>query len=158
MNDPKDPGPRYASPPCMAGEVTPDYFDTRAGKALIHQSGQANGIGNKAMALKHAASGERVDLHPLGSRVSTEKTIAIVRTKSFEAVRLIVLSGTEIPSHKVTGQIMFHCIEGHVQLGLADRTIDLLPGHWVYLDHEEHHALRGIQDSSLLMTILFDGG
>ncbi len=109
------------------------------------------------MALKHAASGERVDLRPFGSLLSTEKTSAIVRTPNFEAIRLVLLAGTEIPSHKVAGQIMFQCIEGHVELRITGSTIELLSGHWVYLEHDELHSLLGVQDSSLLMTILFDG-
>jgi hypothetical protein len=64
------------------------------------------------MALKHAEPGEIVDLCPLGDRLTTAKTNAIVRTSSFEAVRLVVPVGTEISSHKVPGKIMLLCIEG----------------------------------------------
>lgn len=109
------------------------------------------------MALKHASSGETVSLRPLGPLLSEGKTSAIVRTRSFEAVHLIVHAGAEIPSHKVTGQIMFQCIEGRVQLGLENRTIELSAGHWVYLDEGEPHSVKGIEDSGLLMTILFEG-
>lgn len=58
------------------------------------------------MTLEHAASGEIVDLRPLGPRLAAAKTRAIVRTPGFEAVvRLVVPAGTERPSHKVPGQI-----------------------------------------------------
>lgn len=107
------------------------------------------------MALKHAAPGEVVDLRPLGPRVSAARTHAIVRTSSFEAVRLVVPAGVEIPSHRVPGRITLQCIEGYAQLGLSDETIDLRAGDWVYLDGNELHSVKGIEDASLLLTILF---
>lgn len=107
------------------------------------------------MALKHAAAGEAVDLRPLGAHLSAAKTHAIVRTSSFEAVRLVVPAGVEIPSHRVPGRITLQCIEGHAQLGLSDATIDLRAGDWVYLDGDESHSVRGMEDASLLLTILF---
>jgi len=108
------------------------------------------------MALKHAAPGEVVDLRPLGPHLSAARTHAIVRTSSFEAVRLVVHAGVEIPSHRVPGQITLQCIEGHAQLGLSSGTIDLRAGDWAYLDGNAPHSMTGIEDASLLLTILFD--
>jgi quercetin dioxygenase-like cupin family protein len=110
------------------------------------------------MALKHADPGEVVDLRPLGDRLDAAKTSALVRTGSFEAVRLVLPAGTEIPSHKVAQQITLHCLEGHVQLGLSAGPVDLRAGDWLYLEGGEPHSLKGIEDASLLLTILFDGG
>lgn len=107
------------------------------------------------MALKHAAPGEVVDLRPLGPRLSAARTHAIVRTSSFEAVRLVVSAGVEIPTHQVPGRITLQCIEGHAQLGLSDETIDLRAGDWIHLDGDEPHSVKGIEDASLLLTILF---
>jgi quercetin dioxygenase-like cupin family protein len=110
------------------------------------------------MALKHADPGEVVDLRPLGDRFATARTSAIVRTGSFETVRLVVPAGTEVPPHKVGGEITLHCIEGHARLGLESGTVDLRAGDWVFLEGGEPHSLKGIEDTSLLLTILFDGG
>ena len=109
------------------------------------------------MALKHAEPGEVVELRPLGDRLAAAKTTAIVRTASFEAMRLVVPAGTEIPSHQVAGPITVHCIEGHAQLGLQTGAIDLRAGDWAYLEGGEPHSVKGIEDASLLLTILFDG-
>lgn len=108
------------------------------------------------MALKHAAPGEVVDLRPLGSRLAATRTHAVVRTSSFEAVRLVVPTGVEIPSHKVPGRITLQCIEGHARLGLTDETVDLRAGDWVYLDGDEPHSVKGIENASLILTILFE--
>lgn len=108
------------------------------------------------MALKHAEPGEVVDLRPFGPRMAAAKTSAIVRTPRFEAVRLVVQAGTEIPSHKVTGQIMLYCIEGHARLEFTHDRIDLHAGDWIYLEADEPHSVKGIEDASLLLTILFE--
>lgn len=107
------------------------------------------------MALQHAKAREIVDLRPLGAKLKGVKTAAIVRSERFEAVRLIVLAGTEIPPHKVPGNIMLHCLEGRVSLGLVDSSVVLNADEWVYLDGGEMHSVKGIEDSCLLLTILF---
>ncbi|MDN5567180.1 MAG: cupin domain-containing protein [Paracoccus sp. (in: a-proteobacteria)] len=108
------------------------------------------------MALKHAKPGEVVDLRPLGSGLANARTSAIVRTPSFEVVRLVVPAGSEIPTHQVPGRIMLHCIEGRVRIGLAAGPAELGAGDWLYLEGGEPHSLQGIRDASLLLTILFD--
>lgn len=108
------------------------------------------------MALKHAQPGEVVDLRPLGEGLAEAKSSAIVRTPSFEAIRLIVPAGAELSTHQVPGRIMLHCLEGHVELGLSGRAVDLSAGDWLYLEEGEPHSVRGIEDASLLLTILFD--
>jgi len=108
------------------------------------------------MALKHAKAGEVVDLRPLGDKLKDSKAAAIIKTETFEAIRLVVLAGREIPSHEVSGNIILHCLEGRVSLGLEQSTIELDAGEWVYLDSGEPHSVKGIEDSSLLLTILFN--
>lgn len=108
------------------------------------------------MALHHAKPGEVVDLRPLGEGLAEARTSAIVRTPGFEAVRLVVPAGKEVPTHKVPGRIMLHCLEGRVQLGLPDATPELRAGDWLYLEGGEPHSVTGIEDASLLLTILFD--
>lgn len=107
------------------------------------------------MALKHAAPGEIVDLSPLGPELKNTRTAAIVKSDSFEAVRLVVRKGTSIPTHAVPGQIMLHCLEGHVTIGLENGQATLRANEWVYLQGGEPHSVHGLEDSSLLLTILF---
>jgi len=107
------------------------------------------------MALKHAKSGEVVDVRPLGDKLNGAKTSAIIKSEHFEAIRLIVVAGSTIPTHEVAGNVMLHCLEGHVRLGLSDGDIDLKIGEWVFLDRFEDYSISGVEDSSVLMTILF---
>lgn len=106
------------------------------------------------MALYHAPPGEVVNLRPLGSEIGNAKTSALVKRDRFEAVRLIVLSGTTIPSHQVPGYLTLHCLEGRVTLGPS--AVELGAGDWVFLDRGAPHSIEGLEDSSLLLTIFFD--
>lgn len=109
------------------------------------------------MALPHAESGEIVDLRPLGPAISGAKTAAIVKAAQFEAIRLVVLAGQEIPVHKVPGEMTLHCLEGAVRLSTIPSELTLNAGDWLYLKGGEPHALTGIEDASLLLTIILDG-
>jgi quercetin dioxygenase-like cupin family protein len=107
------------------------------------------------MAQIHAKPGQVVSMKPLVSQLPTAKTVALVKEKHFEAVRLVVHEGVEIPPHSVTGNITLHCLEGQVTLGLSSGDVMLREGDWVYLERGEEHSVKGIVNSSLLLTILF---
>lgn len=107
------------------------------------------------MALHHAKPGEVIDLRPLGTTLREAKSTAVIKSDHFEAIRLIVPAGAEIPPHDVAGNITLHCLEGCVELGLNDSPITLKANEWVYLNGGEPHSVKGIEDSSLLLTIFF---
>jgi quercetin dioxygenase-like cupin family protein len=109
------------------------------------------------MALDHAKAGEVVDLRPLGQDLADARTTALTKTEQFEAVRLVLPAGRTIPRHAVQGQITLHCLEGHIILH-AGPEIVLRTGEWVYLDRGEPHAVEALEDSALLLTIMFDTG
>ena len=106
------------------------------------------------MALPHANSGEPVDLRPLGSSLPEARTRALVKTDSFEAIRLVVPAGGSLPPHKVSGKFTLHCLEGRVRLGLSQETVELSADEWVYFDGGVMHSVEGIENSSLLLTIM----
>lgn len=107
------------------------------------------------MAVHHAGSGEIVDLRPLGADLHDASTTAIVKSTTFEAVRLIVPAGHKIPPHRVDGEITLLCIEGCVRLGHSHTETELSAGQWVYLDGDVTHSVEGVEDASLLLTIHF---
>jgi quercetin dioxygenase-like cupin family protein len=105
------------------------------------------------MALHHAKPGEVTDLGPMGPGLREARTAAITKADHFEAIRLIVHAGAEIPQHKVSGEITLHCLEGHVELGIDPTPIVLKANQWVYLKGGALHSVKAIEDSSLLLTI-----
>jgi quercetin dioxygenase-like cupin family protein len=108
-----------------------------------------------ALAMHHANPGEVFDLAPLGSNLKDARTTAIVKSEAFEVVRLIVHAGVDIKTHQVDGPITLHCLEGRALLSLHKTTLELSGGQWVYLEGGVPHSIRGIEDTSLLLTILF---
>jgi quercetin dioxygenase-like cupin family protein len=106
------------------------------------------------MAIHHAKAGEIVDLRPLGGALKNATTRAIVKSDAFEAVHLIVTAGRKIADHQVDGAITLHCIEGRIQLGLPDKQLELAAGEWIYLEGGTKHSVTGIENSSLVLTIL----
>jgi quercetin dioxygenase-like cupin family protein len=108
------------------------------------------------MALNRVKAGDVVDLQPLGESLPKAKTTALVKTEAFEAIRLVVPGGRDIAPHEVPGPITLHCLEGHVLLELPESSVEFSAGQWVYLDGGVRHSLKGLEDSSLLLTILFD--
>jgi quercetin dioxygenase-like cupin family protein len=106
------------------------------------------------MALHHATSGEVVTLEPLGPDLPESRTRALVKTEGFEAIRLVLAAGDELPPHVVSGQFTLHCLEGLVTIDLADSSIELSADQWVYFDGGVTHGLRSSENSSLLLTIL----
>jgi quercetin dioxygenase-like cupin family protein len=106
------------------------------------------------MAIPHAQSGEVVDVRPLGPALAAAQTTTLVKSKTLEVLRLVVPAGKEIPSHEVPGEVTLLCLEGVVGIPVGGDTRVLEAGQLLYLAGRESHAVRGIQDASVLVTIL----
>lgn len=106
------------------------------------------------MAMSHALSGEIVDVRPLGAALRQAVTTTLIKTGQVEVIRLVVPEGKEIPHHKVAGEIVVQCLEGMVTLHVEGQSQALSAGHLMYLRGDEMHAVRGVEDASLLVTIL----
>jgi nucleotide-binding universal stress UspA family protein/quercetin dioxygenase-like cupin family protein len=107
-----------------------------------------------AVTASTARSGDPVDVRPMGSALASAQTRTLVRTTAVEVVRLIVRAGQEIPQHKSPGEIIVHCLEGRVALTALGTTQVLKTGKLLHLPASEPHAFEGIEDASLLLTIL----
>ncbi len=106
------------------------------------------------MAIPHARSGDVVDVRPLGPALAAARTTTLVKSKTVEILRLVVPAGKEIPTHEVPGEVVLQCLEGMVGVPVDGDTRVLEAGQLLYLAGHEQHAVRGIQDASLLVTIL----
>jgi quercetin dioxygenase-like cupin family protein len=106
------------------------------------------------MAVLHAISGQTIDIRPLGEKLKGSVTTTLIKTDSLEVLRLVLPADKEIPYHKVPGEITVQCLEGMVSLRSDGATKVLQPGQLLFLMGDELHALKGITDSSVLVTIL----
>jgi nucleotide-binding universal stress UspA family protein/quercetin dioxygenase-like cupin family protein len=101
-----------------------------------------------------AAPGELIDARPLGQALGTARTRTLIRTAAVEVVRLFVRAGQEIEEHTAKGELVVHCLEGRVAFTALGKTQVLEAGTLLGLPAGEPHALKGIQDASLLLTIV----
>jgi quercetin dioxygenase-like cupin family protein len=108
------------------------------------------------MAIPHAASGQVVDIRPLGAGLKQSMTTTLIKTDKLEVIRLVLPAGKEIPPHQVTGEITVQCLEGVVGFSAQGKTTVLEAGKLLYLSGSELHALKGIEDSSVLVTVLLE--
>jgi quercetin dioxygenase-like cupin family protein len=103
----------------------------------------------------HAFPGVPFDLRPEGASLAEALTFPLVKEETFEAIRMVIRKGHEMPAHQTEGAITVYCLDGRIAFTARGQTHDLKPGHWLFLLGNEPHSLRGIEDSSFLLTILF---
>lgn len=108
------------------------------------------------MAIPHAAQGDVVDVRPLGAALASAKTTTLLKTGKIEVVRLVMTAGKEIAEHKAPGEITVHCLEGKVSFTALGKTHDLTAGQLIYLGAGVPHAVKCIEDTSFLLTILLN--
>jgi quercetin dioxygenase-like cupin family protein len=106
------------------------------------------------MAIPHAKPDEVVDVRPLGSALASAQTKTLVRAEQVEVIRLVVPAGKVIEEHKAKGEIVVQCLEGRVAFTAFGKTQSLEAGKLLYLPTGEPHTVKGIEDASLLLTVL----
>jgi quercetin dioxygenase-like cupin family protein len=106
------------------------------------------------MATPHAQPGDVVDVRPLGSALASSQTATLFRAGQVEVRRLVVPAGKEIAEHRAKGEIVVHCLEGRVAYTAFGKAHNLEAGKLLYLPTGEPHSIRGVEDASLLVTVL----
>ena len=104
------------------------------------------------MAIEHAVPGKVIDLTTFGETKST----ALVKEEKFEAIRLYLDPGKKIPPHRVDGPITVHCLSGRCTFFVEDGPRALVAGSWLYLEGGTMHSLEAEEESTVLVTILFE--
>lgn len=97
---------------------------------------------------------DRVLHLPLGNAVDAATSTTLMKSAGLELIRLVIPAGKEIPAHRAPGEITVQCIEGHVAFEHDGHAVDLHAGDLLHLCPQESHALKGISDSSVLVTRL----
>ena len=106
------------------------------------------------MAIPHAQPGQIIDVRPLGAAVASVKTSTLAKTPSLELIRLVLPTGKAIAEHKVAGELTIQCLEGEIELTALGRSKRLAAGELLFLPGGEPHAVRSLQDATVLVTIL----
>lgn len=106
------------------------------------------------MAMTHAASGELIDVRPLGAALRQTQSCTLVRADHLEVFRFVLAAGQTAPDHTAAGALTIQCLEGAVELDAHGQTQILRAGDLVYLADTEPHEVRALEDASLLVTLL----
>lgn len=105
------------------------------------------------MALHHAVPGEIVEIGPLGARLADAINVTLLRSENIQVFRVVLRKGEEFSDHAVPGEITVQCVEGLVDFSCHGKVQRLAPGQLLYLDGGEVHALKALEDSSVLVTV-----
>jgi quercetin dioxygenase-like cupin family protein len=105
------------------------------------------------MATRHAKSGELIDLHPAVPLGDDSTSDTLVRSDHLEVFRLSLPAGKVLPPHAVPSFITVQCLAGRVEFTAHGTTRTLTAGTMLFLDGGESHALRALEDSSILVTL-----
>lgn len=105
------------------------------------------------MALPHAQSGQIVSVRPLGDRLGEAVTTAILKAGQLEVMRVVLPVGKSMKEHQTPGEATVQCIEGVVEFVSEQGIQQLRPGDFVHLAPRALHALKAVEDASLLVTI-----
>jgi len=110
------------------------------------------------MAIPHAQPGDVIDVRPLADKLETSKTKTLIKTTNFEVIRMILPAGKVLSEHKAPGEIIVQCLEGNITFTTMGEANKLRAGDMLYLSAGEIHALEAVEDSSFLLTIVFQSG
>ena len=105
------------------------------------------------MAQTHARPGQVVSVRPLGDRLSSSRTTAILKADQLEVVRIVLGAGKQLREHSAPGEITVQCIEGRIEFQTPAALHVLEAGDFIHLRGNEPHALKATVDSSALLTM-----
>jgi len=107
------------------------------------------------MATHHANPGEIVDLQTWAADLPKEHTKAIVKTDEMELIRIVLPASKGIPNHNAPGPLTIQCVSGKVAITTMGATQELNYNQLLHLMPGELHSLKAIEDSVVLLTIIF---
>jgi quercetin dioxygenase-like cupin family protein len=109
------------------------------------------------MAIPHAVPGQVVDVHPLGARLTAQKSIALFKSQDLEVMRLVLPAGKSLPPHRVRGEITIQCLEGAISVSAEGADHVLRAGQMLYILRNALHGVLALEDASMLLTIALVG-
>jgi quercetin dioxygenase-like cupin family protein len=110
-----------------------------------------------AMAIRHARPGQIVHLLASDGTLPTPQSFALFKSSQLEVMRLTLPRGKSFPPHRVAGEITMQVLEGRVEIDVGGIPQILGTGQLMHLEGDVEHSLRGVEDASVLVTIVLAG-
>lgn len=105
------------------------------------------------MAIPHAAPGEVIELKPAGP-LTRDDSQTLIRTTHLEVFRYVLPAGKETVEHTAAGTMVLQCLEGRVEVRAGAISRTLAAGTMLYLPDAEPHAVKAVEASLLIVTLL----
>jgi quercetin dioxygenase-like cupin family protein len=99
-----------------------------------------------------ASPGEIVDVAPLGSKLTTAQVGSLMRTGDLEVFWALVPTGTTVPTHEFSREVVVHCVEGQARLVSPGQVRDLRAGQLLYYSSGEPFSVLGLENTLLVIT------
>lgn len=93
-----------------------------------------------------------IDVGPL--EANTSRAVTLIDNERIKVVRLSVPGGKDIPAHTAPGPLVIQCLAGQVAVVALGKSVELGTFQLLYLPAGAIHAVQGIDDSVLLLTIV----
>ncbi|MBL8829450.1 MAG: cupin [Planctomycetaceae bacterium] len=98
-----------------------------------------------------------VDLQLQTESLREQRTHSLGHFEHLELIRLVVQAGERLPPHRAACIVTLQCLIGQTLLHRdAGEPIRLAAGQLVCLAKGESHAIEGVTDAALLLTIVGD--
>jgi quercetin dioxygenase-like cupin family protein len=106
------------------------------------------------MAGTHSDLGEVTDIVMSSKRLASAHTKTLINTRHLHVIRLVVPAGKQLETHKSPGELTVYCAQGRSTLFVEGKPREMQAGQFAYLPPEVPHAVRGEEDSVLLLSII----
>ena len=94
--------------------------------------------------------GQVLNIEPCKSTESPE-TQVIIQTEAMEATRVCVGAGDQHSTYAAARDVLILCLRGRALIQLKEAACELPAGHALYIAQGEPHAIRGIEESVVLV-------
>lgn len=98
--------------------------------------------------------GEVLEIAAHASTGGEAQTASLLKTDRAEVIRLVIPAGKSIPRHTAPGELIIHCTQGRVGFESMGSLRELAAGQLLYLPSHEPHAVQGIEDAILVLTMV----
>jgi quercetin dioxygenase-like cupin family protein len=79
----------------------------------------------------------------------------LVKNEDFRIVLVVLQANAFLHEHKAPGRISVQSLSGHIQMHVQDKVFDLPTGHLLALDRALPHAVKALEDSAFMLTIVW---
>ena len=103
----------------------------------------------------HVQSGEVINLETLKEDMQVDSSYALVKTSDMEVIRMALKKGKVVSENSVSGEISVQCLTGSIEFKVGNQVRNLTHGDWLYLKKKQVYSYTVLEDTILLVTILF---